>query len=148
MKAKHTEWYPEKSLVVSRLSGNVDKADISEWEKSLLDTLNGMEDHTSFKIFVDLHGFQAADLDAHKRFRGIVPLTLAQYDWKVGYVDLFEEAKTLAFSATRGIRCVGAAHCHQDATKIELYEARFSRAGEHFFTDRQKALDWITEYEN
>jgi beta-lactamase class D len=147
-KITRTDWYPEKSLVVTHISGDVTKDDIATWEKSLHDTLDRLEPNSSFKIFINLHGFKAIDIEAHKRFRAIVPSTLANYGWKVGYVDLFEEeGKKLTFSNTRGIQCSAAVHCHQDATKIELYQQRFSRENEHFFTDPVKALQWVESYQ-
>lgn len=146
-KITRTDWFPEKALIVTHISGHVTKEDIAAWEKSLLDTLQRLEENSSFKIFINLHGFQATDIEAHKRFRAIVPNALANYGWKVGYVDLFEEdAKKMTFHTTRGITCSAAVHCHQDVTKIELYEQKFSRENEHFFTDPSRALEWIEKY--
>jgi hypothetical protein len=146
-KITRTDWYPEKSLIVTQISGDVSKDDIAAWEKSLLDALDRLDSNTSFKIFVNLHGFKAIDLDAHKRFRAIVPSALANYGWKVGYVDLVEDdAKKMTFINKRGIQCSAAVHCHQDVTKIELYEQKFSRDNEHFFTDPKRAMEWIEKY--
>lgn len=143
-----TDWYPEKRLVVTHISGEIEKDDIERWEKSFKGVLDQIEDGTTFKIFVNMHGFQAVNIDAHKRFRAIIPLTLADYGWKVGYVDLFEaEARAMTYKATRGIKCVGAAHAHQDATKMELYETRFSSDREHFFLDPARARQWIEDLE-
>lgn len=148
MTTTETNWYPEKRLIVTHISGDLKKSDIERWEKSFNDTLNKIENNGTFKIFVNMYGFKAVDIDAHKRFRGVVPLTLADYGWKVGYVDLFEEeAKTMTFKNTRGIKCVGAAHSHQDETKMELYETRFSSDKEHFFPDPTQARQWIENLE-
>lgn len=148
-KITRTDWHPSRSLIVSHISGDVTKDDIALWEKSLHDTLGRLDPNSSFKIFINLHGFKAVDIEAHKRFRAIVPETLANYGWKVGYVGLFEEeAKKMTFSNERGIQCKAAAHCHQDETKMELYEQRFSRDNEHFFTDPVKALEWIERYQH
>ena len=143
MKITETEWNPDKKLIVTRLSGDVTETDIIAWEQSLQNALEQIDAGGTFKIFVNIYGFKATDLKAHKRYREIIPLTLASYGWKVGYVDLFEEAASMQFTNTRGIRCIGAAHAHQDATKIEAYEERFGRADERFFTEQQKAYDWI-----
>ncbi len=43
------------------------------------------------------------------------------------------------------IRCTGAAHIHQDATKIEKYESLFGRDNERFFTDPTLAEEWILQ---
>lgn len=144
MKIAKTDWYPEKKLIVTHISGEVDIVDIEAWEHSLLSALNQVDDNDQFKIFVNLHGFKAVDLEAHKRFRSIVPQTLAKYGWKVGYVHLFEEeAKHIQYRNSRGICCIAAAHAHQDETKIEQYELRFGRSHEHFFTDPSAAQKWI-----
>jgi hypothetical protein len=147
-KITETNWFPEKRLLVTHISGNIEKTDIEQWEKSFKDALNKIEDNTTFKIFVNLHGFKAVDIDAHKRFRGVVPLMLANYGWKVGYVNLFEEeAKTMIYKTTRGIKCVGAAHSHQDETKMNLYETKFGSVREHFFLDPTQARQWIEDLE-
>jgi hypothetical protein len=138
-----TQWLPEEKLIITQITGDVTQEDISDWEKGLHNCLKKIEDNSSFKIFVNLFGFKAIDIEAHKSFRGIVPLTLADYGWKVGYVDLFDEASSMIFKNERGIKCVAAAHTHQDASKIEQYENRFGRKEEHFFTDQKKAEEWI-----
>lgn len=135
--------FPDKKLLVSRLSGEVKLHDIELWEQSLHLALGQIEDGGIFKILVNLWGFKAASLEAHKRYREIIPLTLANYGWKVGYVDLFEESASMEITNIRGIQCVGAAHVHQDETKIDKYEALFGRVNEHFFTDPQHAEEWI-----
>ena len=142
----HSEWHPEKRLIVTRIGGDVTQDDIKAWEASLHKALSLVEDNSVFKIFVNLHGFKAVNFEAHKSFRTIIPLTLAQYGWKVGYVDLFgEEAKALQLSNNRGISCVGAVHCHQDETKIALYQSNYSRPNEHFYTDPLAATAWIED---
>jgi hypothetical protein len=138
-----TEWHPDKKLIITQLSRDVDLADVELWETSFKNTLDTIEDNGIFKIFVNLHGFKAADIEAHKRYRSIIPLTLADYGWKVGYVDLFDEARDMSFKNIRGIRCVAAAHVHHDETKIEKYEMNFGRENERFFTDPKRAEEWI-----
>lgn len=144
LKIAKTDWEPENRLIITHISGDLEKEDVIRWEQSLYEALDRVEDGGTFRIFVNLHGFTALNLDAHKHFRTIVPLTLADYDWKVGYVAMFEEeAHQLVLSSKRNIRCVAAAHCHQDATKIEKYESLYSSANERFFTDPEKAEAWI-----
>lgn len=147
-KNTETNWYPEKRLIVTHISGDLEKSDIEQWEKSFKDTLNQIENNTKFKILVNMYGFEAVNIEAHKRFRSVIPLTLADYGWKVGYVDLFEEeAKMMKYKNTRGIKCIGAAHSHQDETKMNLYETRFSSGREHFFLDPKEARHWIENLE-
>jgi len=138
-----SEWLPDNHLIVSELYGDLNASDIEEWEGSLSEALSEIKDNGHFRILVNMFGFKATDLDAHKRFRGIIPLTLADYGWKVGYVALFEESKTMTFRNIRGKTCIAAAHVHQDATKMEQYELRFGKANERFFTDPDAARSWI-----
>lgn len=147
IKVMRSNWYAADRLVVTQISGTLDKADVAYWEQTLQNTMQQVPDSATFKIFVNLHGFTAADFDAHKYFRNIVPLTLAAYGWKVGYLAMFpEEAEKLEVTMTRKIRCVAAVHCHQDETKIEKYQALYSSPGEHFFTDPQAAETWIRQW--
>lgn len=140
-----SNWYADQQLIVTQLSGNVEKEDILHWEQTLNTALNQVADSGIFKIFVNLHGFNAVDLDVHKYFRSIVPLTLAHYGWKVGYVAMFpEEAEKLVITRNRNIQCIAAAHCHHDATKMEKYETLYSSESEHFFTDAEEAAAWIS----
>lgn len=143
-KITQTNWDPKKKLLTTHISGDIDKNDVEQWEESLKKALDQMEDNITFKIFINMHGFKAINIDVHKRFRNVIPLTLAEYDWKVGYLRLFEEeTKKITYKNTRGIRCVAAAHTHQDQSKMELYQTRFSSPKEHFFIDPIKAQQWI-----
>lgn len=144
IKIAETTWKPADRLVITHISGDMDKEDVARWEQSLEQALTQIEDGSTFRIFVNLHGFTAVNLDAHKRFRTIVPLTLARFGWKVGYLAMFaEEAAGLELSHERGIRCTAAAHCHQDETKITKYESLYSSPRERFFTDPEAAWEWI-----
>lgn len=141
-----SQWYPEEKLLETILSGDVDEDDIVRWENSLEKATNQIPEGSTFKCLVNLHGFTAININAHKRYRTIIPLTLAKYNWKVGYVDLFEEASQLTFSKNRNIQCLAAVHVHQDETKISKYEEKFGRDNEHFMTDPDKAKAWIRSY--
>jgi hypothetical protein len=139
-----SHWYADQNLIITQISGEATKEDVMRWEQTLYTALDQVPDSSVFKIFVNMHGFTAADLDAHKCFRNIVPLTLAGYGWKVGYVAMFpEEAEKMVITSHRNIQCNASAHCHQDATKMEKYESLYSSDREHFFTDARAAEAWI-----
>ena len=142
-KINRTNWNAERKLIRTQLSGEINKEEVEDWENSLNTTLDKIEDNGTFKIFLNLHGLKPVTIDTHKRFRGIIPLTLAKYGWKVGYTHLFEESNEINYSITRGIKCFGVAHCHEDNTKIELYEKLYGRDNERFFTDPILAEEWI-----
>jgi hypothetical protein len=141
-----TQWLPDKKLIVTQLSGDVCQTEIELWEQSLSESLEQIPNNKNFKILIDFYGFRAADLETHKRFRNIIPMTLSKFGWKVGYLKLFDgEADQLVCSNNRGIQCIAAAHCHQDIAKMELFETRYSKENEHYFHDPQKAIRWIED---
>lgn len=141
-----TIYDPEQKMILTRLCGTLVISDIDLWQQSLQTALEKIPDGGTFRILVDLHGFTAASFEAHKHFRTIIPLTLAMYGWKVGYIALFEEAATvIGYGTVRDIRCTAAAHVHHDATKIGLYQASFGSEEEAFFTDAKAALNWLQE---
>lgn len=142
--AKST-WHPAESLLIAELKGPVTGADVTLWEKELTEKLAGIPENSQFRIFVDLFGLAPANVEAHKRYRSVIPLALARHGWRVGYLNLFPEADGLKLSEERGVRCIKAAHAHQDAYKIDEYERRFGKASERFFTDSTAALRWLRE---
>lgn len=144
MKATDTKWYPEERLIITTITGDVDEEDISRWKQTLEATLAKVEDNGRFKIFVNLHGFKAVDFESHKKFRVIIPSTLAGYGFRVGYLGLFPEAEVV-LTNTRGIQCVAAVHVHHDETKINSYDSHFGHGMERFFTDPVVAEKWIHE---
>lgn len=77
-KKVETNWYPEKSLLVTQLSGILEKSDIE---------------------------------------------------------------KKMTIRTSSGIQCMGVTHSHQDQTKMDLYEFRFSTEQEHYFLDPTAARD-------
>ncbi|CAD5249063.1 MULTISPECIES: hypothetical protein [unclassified Imperialibacter] len=145
MKNLDSLWMAHEQLLVTRLSGDATIADIEKWKTSLYTALDAISQGTKFKILVDLFGFTAINVEAHKRFREIVPRTLAQYGWRVGYLEMFEEASELRLGLKGGIRCTAAAHVHQDATKIEKYQSLYGTGREQFFTDPLQAREWIAQ---
>lgn len=144
MNVYQTEWIPQHKLIHSVLSGDLEIPEIEIWEASLHRALGQITNYSIFRIFINLHGFTAVNIEAHKRFRSIIPQVLSLYNWKVGYVDMFpEEALMMSFKRTRGIQCVAAAHAHHDKGKISRYESDFGRDNERYFTDPERAWDWI-----
>lgn len=139
-----TSWHPDAHLMITEVSGLLNLSDVEQWITGFHTAFEQLPDNARFKIFVNLHGFKAVNLDTHKKFRDIVPLTLADYGWRTGYLGLFEEeAKSIVFRNIRGIQCVGAAHAHQEETKISLYQTSFSSDREQFFTDPAAAEAWL-----
>ncbi|QNA45939.1 hypothetical protein [Lacibacter sediminis] len=136
------EWQSGEKLVVARLSGIVNLEDIQNWKNSLYNVLNLLPDNSSFKMLVDLHGFEAENMETHKEYRTIIPLLLADYNYRIGYLDMFPEA-SVELKQTRGINCIAMANVHHNADKMLDYQTRFGNEHEHYFTESDAALAWI-----
>ncbi|ULQ51329.1 hypothetical protein [Flavihumibacter fluvii] len=137
-----SNWNKATKLLTTQISGLVSLDDVQRWETSLKKALGEIEDGGVFKIMVNLHGFKAQNFEVHKAFREIVPRTLANYGWRVGYLEMFPEA-TVELRNERGIRCKAAVHVHQDETKITNYDTHYSSASERYLTDVMRAKEWI-----
>lgn len=135
-------YFPDQKILELRLSGLLNQDDLRAWQAEIAEAMKQVPSHTSFKALVNLHGFKADNIDTHKAFRTIVPLLLADYGYRIGYLDLFPEA-SVELKQTRGIRCVAMANVHQDETKMSLYQQQYSNQREQYFTDPALAVRWI-----
>ncbi|HEV7330171.1 MAG TPA: hypothetical protein VGN63_03955 [Flavisolibacter sp.] len=142
MKRNETMFLKDEKLVITELCGDLNTTDIETWQQSLQEVLHQLEPDTKFKILVNLHGFNAQDFETHKKFRVVVPQTLANYGWYVGYLRMFPEAE-LAIRSRQNIFCLAAAHVHHNETKIRNYADNYSMHNEGFFTNPAEARKWI-----
>lgn len=135
-------WLPNEQLIVTRLSGKLGIEDIIEWEKDLLKTMEYIPDEMSFKILVDLSDFEAENMEAHKYFRNIIPQLLADYSYRIGYLNMFPEV-SIQLTKKRDIECIAMANVHHNEEKMSDYQFRFSNQHEQYFTNTDKAMKWI-----
>ncbi|PJZ46380.1 hypothetical protein [Leptospira brenneri] len=143
---QYTIWDESNHLVTTRITGAVTETEILSWKQGLENTFANLPSGTKFKIFVNLHGLNPASVSAHKSYRDIIPLLLSKHNWRVGYLDLFEEANNLKLTSENGVECVAAVHCHHDSYKITEYERKFGKESEHFYDDPQSSEIWIRNY--
>ncbi|WP_246839254.1 hypothetical protein [Leptospira levettii] len=142
-----TKWEKDSNLIITRLTGFVTELDVKEWEIGLKQVFRDLPKGTKFKMFVNFHGLSPSTVTAHKSYRDVIPLLLSQYGWRIGYLDLFEEANDLTISKTNESECYATVHCHQDGYKIQEYERRFGKENEHFYEDPIFSEAWIRSYE-
>ena len=145
-KEVYTKWEETTGIVETKLSGNISETEIKEWIESLDRTFAKIPTGTKFKIFVNFYGLNPISVLAHKSYRAVIPVLLSKYNWRVGYLDLFEEAKDLRLTTTNEIECLAAVHCHHDSYKMKEYENRFARESEHFLDDPEKSDSWIRSF--
>jgi hypothetical protein len=129
-------------LITTRLTGTITTADVQHWKESLERDVRNVPDGGTFKLLLDLCGYDPADTEAHKAMRVVIPLFLADYGFRTALLDLFPGTE-LPLRNLRGVTCTAFANVHHDESKMKSYEEKLSRETERFFTDIDEAERWI-----
>lgn len=133
---------PRTRILTTRLTGAVTTDDVQRWKESLERDVATIPDGGTFKLLLDLRGYEPADLEAHKAMRVVIPRFLADYGLRPALLDLFPEAD-LPLRNLRGVTCTAFANVHHDAAKMQNYEERIGRANQRFFTEPDEARAWL-----
>lgn len=134
-------WEPEPRLVTSRMSGTVTVADVERWIAALDATLARIPDGADIALLSNLHGYEPAELAAHKRMRDVLPVRLARMGVRSGLVGLV--GAEIAVVLAPRITCSKVAHVHHDAAKMATYEALVGSSTERFFSEVTPACGWL-----
>jgi hypothetical protein len=135
-------WDPAARLVTARLSGAVTVADVERWIVALDATLAQVPDGADIVLLSDLHGYEPAELAAHRRMRGVLPARLASMGLRTGLADVV--GAEIAVAAAPRITCRRVAHVHHDPAKMAAYEAQVGSRAERFFSDVAAARAWLS----
>lgn len=135
-------WDRQTQILTVCLNGPVGVTEVRMWKDGVQAELAKIPDGTTFKIIINFHGYEMAEIDAHKEMRSFMPLTLADYGFRTALLDLFDPIDLL-LQKIRGIQCVAVAHIHHDAGKMNEYDRQLGRGNEGFFTDAAAAEAWI-----
>ena len=134
-------WMPEVRAVLAQLTGAVTVADVAAWIVELDATLARIPDGTAIVLLSDLHGYEPADLDAHRAMRTVIPTRLAAMGFRTALADAV--GVDLIASPSPRVRCERVAHVHHDAAKMTSYESAHATPQERFFTSAAFANEWL-----
>jgi hypothetical protein len=137
-----TQWEAHHQLIATRLTGDIHTDDVASWQSTLDDALAQVEEDGSFKLLVDLSGYELHDMAAHKAMRVVIPQLVAVYGLRPALLDFFPEVE-MTVTHTRGISCRAVANVHHDVDKMTEYERIVGRADQRFFTDTEAARAWL-----
>jgi hypothetical protein len=143
MKIIQTTWDENTKIVTTQYKGPVTAKDAVKWTKSLWDVLNQLPSNSTFKLLVDLHGFEPDNLEAHKVSKHIIPDVLTKHNLRSAYLDLFDQRPEATISSTRGIQCTAFANVHHDQNKMDDYRERIGTPNQQFFTSVDQAREWL-----
>jgi hypothetical protein len=136
-------WDGADHIVRTNLVGRVSVADVDAWRRGLQDVIATIPDGSTFRILVNLFGFQPLDIAAHKAMRSVVPQLLAQHGMRPALLDLFDGEPELVVTCLRGVRCTACANVHHDATKMQHYHERIGASDQAFLSDLDAAEVWL-----
>lgn len=138
-----TRFDADTGILTTRLVGTVSVDDVQAWIDGLHGAVDALRPGTTFALLLDLHGYESATLDAHRRMRTVIPQLLANHGLRPAYIDLFDERPHLDIEAAPRVRCIGFANVHHNADRMDSYQQRAGNAEQRFFSDRDLARTWL-----
>jgi hypothetical protein len=138
-----SEWDPVTGILRTNLTGPVTIDDVAAFREGLYRELAEIPDGGTFRLLLNLHGFEPVNLEAHKAMRTIVPEILARHGLRPAFIDLFDERPEVEITVSRGVRCIAFANVHHDEVKMTSYEQRIGQPNQRFFTDVNAAEIWL-----
>ena len=138
-----SHWSLPTGILTTHLTGPVGVADVLRWVADLHAALALVPDGGSFRLLLNLHGFDTANLLAHKAMRHVVPMILAHHGMRPAFVDLFDPQREVPITMERDVRCTAVANVHHDAAKMNRYEQTIAKPDQRFFTDLAEARRWL-----
>ena len=138
-----SKWDSATGILRTDLTGPVTTDDVATWREGLHRELANIPDGTSFRLLLNLSGFQPVTIDAHKAMRTVVPDILASHGLRPAFIDLFDERPEMVITTSRGVRCSAFANVHHDEARMTDYEQRIGKPNQKFFTDVSAAEAWL-----
>ena len=136
-------WDAATGILRTDLTGAVTTAAVAQWREGLQREVAKIPDRTSFRLLLNLSGFEPVTIDAHKAMRTVVPEILARHGLRPAFIDLFDERPEMVITTSRGVRCIAFANVHHDGARMTDYEQRIGKPNQKFFTDVSAAEAWL-----
>lgn len=138
-------WDARQAILRTRFAGPAGIAEVVAWRAGLHAAAASIPRLASFRLLVDLRGYEVAAMDpaVHKVHREVIPLFLSCHHFRSGFIDFFG-VKGDIDRRHGDIRCLAVAHVHHEGPKMDLYRKTLSRQDENFFSSLSEAEAWIT----
>jgi hypothetical protein len=138
-----TTWDPDSRMLRTHLTGAVGVDDVLQWRDGLHQQLRQVPGGGTFRLLLNLTGFEPLNLDAHKAMRTVVPELLASHGMRPAFIDLFEDGTEVPVTVQRQVRCTAFANVHHDPEKMGRYERLIGKPDQRFFTEWGTAEAWL-----
>jgi dienelactone hydrolase len=135
-------WDAEARLLTTRVPRALSVHEVAGYESALERVIAAVPDQTRFVWLSDATGYEAlANRAAHEAYRVILPRRLAEHGFRTSLLDLYDAE--LPTTCARGVACTAVAHVHHDAEKMLIFDQRFGRDAERYFSDASAARRWL-----
>lgn len=144
MPAFEVTWDAASRLLTTRVRRSLSVEEVVEYSGALSRVLAAIPSETSFLWLSNSTGYEAlANRAAHDIYRTVVPRTLAEHGFRTSLLDLYEGE--VSVTCTRGVTCAAIAHVHQDVEKMLVFDRRFGRDNERYFSDESEGRRWLLD---
>lgn len=140
-----SHWDDTLSILQTELKGPVTREHVELWKMNLYAELDRIPDGRPFRLLLDLEGYEPVDMEAHKAMRLVIPNVLQSHGMRPAFADLFDDPGELNITLLRNRRCFAFANVHHDEYKMDQYETKIGRSDQRFFTDPDKARQWLIQ---
>jgi hypothetical protein len=137
-------WDASLLLLTTRVDRSLSLEEVAEYKYGLAATIDTIASGTSFRWLSDARGYEPlANREAHAVYRSILPKTLAEHGFRTSLLDLYDGE--VAVTCVRDVTCRALAHVHHAAEKMTIFNERFGRGNERYFSDENAARRWLLE---
>jgi hypothetical protein len=145
MLAYEVKWDAEGKLLTTRVRRALSIDEVNEYTGTLAGAIAEVPRGTSFRWLSNSTGYEPlANRAAHAVYRSILPKVLAEHGLRTSLLDLYEGEVTV--TCARDVTCRAVAHVHHDAEKMAIFNERFGRENERYFSDEDLARGWLLEH--
>jgi hypothetical protein len=137
-------WDASLLLLITRVGRSISLEEVAAYKCNLTATIDTIASGLSFRWLSNARGYEPlANREAHAVYRSIVPKTLAEHGFRTSLLDLYD--CEVAVTCVRDVTCRALAHVHHDAEKMMIFDERFGRDNERYFSDENAARRWLLE---
>jgi len=137
------EWDEAKKLLYTRFTGLMNYDDIDQWKLLVQSEAAKIQPGTAFKFYVDESGYEYVNADVHVYKRNFLPGFLASYGFYLSLLPSEEIERLKNTVSLNKSRCVFMAMNHHNSEVMRSLDNQFGNDTEHYFSDSDKAKNWI-----
>jgi hypothetical protein len=143
--AYEVTWEGQGEFLSTRVRRALSVDEANEYSRVLDMAIARLLPGTGFVWLSNSSGYEPlANRGGHAVYRSILPKVLAEHGLRTSLLDMYEGEVLIEHSFE--VTCRAVAHVHHDADKMAIFDGRFGRANERYFSDEDLARDWLLKF--